>query len=125
MRNPVAPKKVLVTGAAGFLGSHLCDALLSRGHSVIGVDDLSHGKRENLHDAMQNPRFTFHVLDITDGEQLRSVGNGVEVVAHLAAFKIPRYGDRMKTLLINSQGSLNVLQLAVENKAKFLFTSTS
>ncbi len=125
MRNLVAPKTVLVTGAAGFLGSHLCDALLSRGHRVIGVDDLSHGKRENLHEALQNPRFTFHVMDITDGERLRSVAEGVEVVAHLAAFKIPRYGDRMKTLLINSQGSLNVLQLAVERKAKFLFTSTS
>src|SRR5215467_2904573 len=86
MRYPVAPKTVLVTGAAGFLGSHLCDALLSRGHRVIGVDDLSHGKRENLQEAMQNSRFSFHVLDITDAAQLRSVSEGVEVVAHLAAF---------------------------------------
>jgi UDP-glucose 4-epimerase len=125
MRNQTDGKTVLVTGAAGFLGSHLCDALLSHGHRVIAVDDLSHGKRENLTDAMRNPRFSFHAFDITDAVQLKSIGGGVEVVAHLAAFKIPRYGDRMKTLLINSQGSLNVLQLAVEQKAKFLFTSTS
>src|SRR5215470_7801388 len=125
MRNSIPTKTVLVTGAAGFLGSHLCDALLAHGHRVIGVDDLSHGKRENLSAAMNNPRFAFHVLDITDGEKLRSVSEGVETIAHLAAFKIPRYGDRIKTLMINSQGSLNVLQLAVERKAKFLFTSTS
>ncbi len=125
MRNSVKAKTVLVTGAAGFLGSHLCDALLAHGHRVIGVDDLSHGKRENLAEAMQNPRFTFHLLDITDAKKLRVVSEGVEVVAHLAAFKIPRYGDRIKTLMINSQGSLNVLQLAAERKAKFLFTSTS
>lgn len=125
MRNSVTTKTVLVTGAAGFLGSHLCDALLAHGHRVIGVDDLSHGKRENLSEALENPRFAFHVLDIRDGEKLRSVSDGVEVIAHLAAFKIPRYGDRIKTLMINSEGSLNVLQLAVERKAKFLFTSTS
>ena len=125
MRNQTQSKTVLVTGAAGFLGSHLCDALLAHGHRVIAVDDLSHGQQENLAEAMQSPRFSFHVLDITDAEGLKSVSEGVEVVAHLAAFKIPRYGDRMKTLLINSQGSLNVLQLAVEKKAKFLFTSTS
>ena len=125
MRNSVKAKTVLVTGAAGFLGSHLCDALLAHGHRVIGVDDLSHGKRENLAEAMQNPRFTFHLLDITDAKKLRVVSEGVEAVAHLAAFKIPRYGDRIKTLMINSQGSLNVLQLAAERKAKFLFTSTS
>jgi UDP-glucose 4-epimerase len=125
MRNSVEAKTVLVTGAAGFLGSHLCDALLSRGHRVIGVDDLSHGKRENLAQATENPRFAFHVLDITDAEKLRRVSEDVDVFAHLAAFKIPRYGDRIKTLMINSQGSLNVLQLAAERKAKFLFTSTS
>lgn len=125
MRELMDPKTVLVTGAAGFLGSHLCDALLSRGHRVIGVDDLSHGKRENLSEAELNPRFSFHVLDITDAARLHAVAQGVELIAHLAAFKIPRYGGRLQTLLVNSEGSLNVLRLAAEQKAKFLFTSTS
>lgn len=118
-------KTVLVTGAAGFLGSHLCDALLARGHRVIGVDDLSHGRRENLAEALNSPRFTFHVLDITDAAKLRAVSDGVNLIAHLAAFKIPRYGGRLQTLLVNSEGSLNVLRLAADLKAKFVFTSTS
>ncbi len=125
MPNRNQPKTILVTGAAGFLGSHLCDALLSHGHRVIGVDDLSHGNRENLTEAFTYPGFSFHVLDITDVARLRAVSNDVEVFAHLAAFKIPRYGNRLQTLLVNSQGSLNVLEVAAERKAKFLFTSTS
>lgn len=121
----VNTKTVLVTGAAGFLGSHLCDALLARGHRVIGVDDLSHGNHENLAQAGESPRFSFHQLDISDGAKLRLVSDGVEVFAHLAAFKIPRYGNRLQTLMVNSQGTLNVLELAAEKKAKFVFTSTS
>lgn len=119
------PKNILVTGAAGFLGSHLCDLLLSHGHRVIGVDDLSQGKKENLSDALRSPRFSFHLLDVTDAASLRAVSDGVEAIAHLAAYKIPRYGNRLKTVLVNSQGSLNVLELAAEKKAKFLITSTS
>ena len=125
LREPMIPKTILVTGAAGFLGSHLCDLLLSHGHHVIGVDDLSQGRRENLSDALVNPRFSFHQLDVTDAASLRDVGKDVEAIAHLAAYKIPRYGNRLKTVLVNSQGSLNVLELAVGNKAKFLITSTS
>ena len=65
MRNPVAPKKVLVTGAAGFLGSHLCDALLSRGHRVIGVDNLSTGSRDNLRQWASESRHIFLEADVT------------------------------------------------------------
>jgi len=118
-------KTVLVTGAAGFLGSHLCDALLARGHRVIGVDDLSHGNRENLARASRHPDFAFHRIDVTDEAMLRSVSEGVNLIAHLAAFKIPRYGSRMKTALVNSQGTLNALKIATGQKAKFVITSTS
>ncbi|HWZ42847.1 MAG TPA: NAD-dependent epimerase/dehydratase family protein, partial [Candidatus Saccharimonadales bacterium] len=99
-------KTVLVTGAAGFLGSHLCDALLSHGHRVIGVDDLSHGNTGNLAEAGKNRDFSFHEIDVTNEALLRPVCNGVDLVAHLAAFKIPRYGSRIKTVLVNSQGTL-------------------
>ncbi|HEY6252231.1 MAG TPA: NAD-dependent epimerase/dehydratase family protein [Candidatus Angelobacter sp.] len=125
MHDAMNAKTVLVTGAAGFLGSHLCDALLSHGHRVVGIDDLSHGKRDNLVDAGKNPNFSFHVVDLADAAKVRAVSQGVEVFAHLAAFKIPRYGNRLQTLLVNSQGTLNVLELAAEKKAKFVFTSTS
>jgi len=118
-------KTVLVTGAAGFLGSHLCDALLSHGHRVVGVDDLSHGNPENLSDARKNANFNFYALNVADADKLRSVSEGIEVFAHLAAFKIPRYGNRLQTLKVNSEGTLNVLELAAERKAKFVFTSTS
>jgi len=125
MREHTNPKTILVTGAAGFLGSHLCDALLSHNHRVIAVDDLSQGSYTNLAKASQHANFSFHVLDIADAEKLKEVSEGAEVFAHLAAFKIPRYGDRIKTLRVNSEGCLNVLQLAAERKAKFVFTSTS
>src|SRR5579864_836412 len=125
MHNPVSPKTVLVTGAAGFLGSHLCDVLLSRGHSVIGVDDLSHGDRSNLSAAAGNPRFEFHTLDITDIDKLERVSDGVDIFANLAAFKIPRYGNRLQTLQVNCHGMLNVLKLAAAQRAKLVFTSTS
>ncbi|HLJ90384.1 MAG TPA: SDR family NAD(P)-dependent oxidoreductase [Candidatus Angelobacter sp.] len=118
-------KTVLVTGAAGFLGSHLCDALLSHGHRVIGVDDLSHGNRDNLAEAEKSRNFSFHVFDIRDAQKLREVSAGVQVFAHLAAYKIPRYGNRQQTLLVNAESTLNVLQLAAELEAKFVFTSTS
>lgn len=118
-------KKVLVTGAAGFLGSHLVDALLGAGHQVVAVDNLSQGSLRNLELAQKDPNFQFHKLDVCDLDTLRNVASGAEVIAHLAAYKIPRYGKAMDTLLINSQGSHNVLQVASELKAKFLVTSTS
>lgn len=118
-------QRVMITGAAGFLGSHLTDALLRRGYAVVAVDNLSHGSLDNLGDAMRNSRFEFHQIDVCDLEALRRVAKGVTAIAHLAAFKIPRYGKAIDTLLINSQGSQNTLQLAVELKAKFLLASTS
>ncbi len=121
----MAKTKVLVTGAAGFLGSHLTDNLLQRGYHVIAVDNLSHGALRNLKDAQTSHHFEFHQIDICDRERLRSVCDGVEIIAHLAAYKIPRYGKAIDTLLINSQGSHNVLEIASELHAKFVITSTS
>jgi UDP-glucose 4-epimerase len=121
----MAKMTVMITGAAGFLGSHLSDVLLERGHRVIGVDNLSHGTLQNLELALSNPQFEFHQLDVCDLDSVRRISYGVGAIAHLAAFKIPRYGKAIDTLLINSQGSHNMLQLAVERKAKFLLASTS
>jgi UDP-glucose 4-epimerase len=118
-------KTVLVTGAAGFLGSNLTDALLVRGHRVIGYDNLSHGLESNLDDARQNPNFTFHKADVCDLSAFRQAAPGVDAIAHLAAYKIPRYGNAEEMLLINSQGGHNGLEIAAENDAKFILASTS
>jgi UDP-glucose 4-epimerase len=121
----MSEKKVLITGAAGFLGSHLSDLLLERGDHVVGVDNLSHGSIENLKPALSNSNFEFHELDVCDLNAVRDVTQGVTSIAHLAAFKIPRYGKAIDTLLINAQGGHNMLQLAVELQAKFMLASTS
>lgn len=118
-------ERVLITGAAGFLGSHLTDELLTRGYHVIGVDDLSHGSLRNLEAAQQSSDFEFHQLDICDTDALMDVSERIDFIAHLAAHKIPRYGKAIDTLMINSQGGLSALKVAAERRAKFLVTSTS
>jgi UDP-glucose 4-epimerase len=119
-------KTVLITGAAGFLGSHLVDEMLGRGYRVIGYDNLSNGQSRNLNDAHLHPAFTFHYGDVCDRDALfKAAGDKIDYVLHLAAFKIPRYGNVSKTLLVNSEGSLNLLRLAAHHGARFVITSTS
>lgn len=118
-------KTVLITGAAGFIGSNLSDALLARGHRVIGFDNLSHGLESNLEEARGNPNFSFYQGDVCDRGALRDAARGADVIAHLAAHKIPRYGKAEDTLLINSEGGHNALEVAAENRAKFILASTS
>jgi UDP-glucose 4-epimerase len=117
--------KIAVTGCAGFLGSHLVDALLERGHQVVGIDNLSMGRVENVQHHFANPRFTFHPEDVRRRTALRRTCKGAEVIVHLAAFKIPRYGKSIDTLLINSQGTHAVLDVARDNGAKVILASTS
>src|SRR5436309_5665536 len=118
-------KTVVITGAAGFLGSHLTDTLLAKGYRVIGIDNLSRGSLENLAQSATHKNFEFHQADVCDlGALLRCVDEA-SAIAHLAAFKIPRYGKAIDTLTINSQGTLNALELASRHGAKFLLASTS
>src|SRR6476661_10398058 len=121
----MSAKTILITGAAGFLGSHLTDALLGRGHRVIGVDNLSHGLLSNLQQASQNPWFSFHKLDVCVLDGFRKVAEGADVIVHMAAYKIPRYGKAEEALLINTKGSHNALEVAAEQEAKFILASTS
>lgn len=118
-------KRLLITGVAGFLGSNLADRLLADGHSVIGYDNLSMGRRENVSAHFDNPRFAFHVRDVTEPDVFDSAPPDVDCIIHLAAFKIPRYGKAIDTLKINYTGTANALELARRLNCKCVLASTS
>jgi UDP-glucose 4-epimerase len=118
-------KRIGVTGAAGFIGSHVCEQLLDRGYEVIGVDDLSYGSIANLAGFMDHPNFRFEVLDCTKQRELRLVFAGCDAIAHLAAKKIPRFGGTLKTLEVNVQGMDSACAVALSLDADLVITSTS
>ncbi len=118
-------RRVLITGAAGFLASHVTDAMLARGWQVVGIDDLSHGNLRNLEQANTSDCFRFYDIDVCDLTALRNCAGAVDLVLHLAAYKIPRYSTATNTLLVNSQGTLHALRVACEQSARFVITSTS
>jgi len=118
--------KIVVTGAAGFIGSHLVDALLSLGHQVVGVDNLSMGRLENVQEHLENPNFSFNRMDVRELSGLRCASAGAECIVHLAALKIPRYGGALNTLLVNMDGSRAVFEVAREQgNCKVILASTS
>jgi UDP-glucose 4-epimerase len=117
--------KIVVTGAAGFIGSHLCDALLARDYQVVAIDNLAMGRLENLQHNLANPRFSFVQEDVRNREALRQLSEGADVLVHLAAYKIPRYGNTLETLLINEAGGHNILDVAHDLNCKVVLASTS
>jgi UDP-glucose 4-epimerase len=118
-------KTVGVTGAAGYIGSHLCDRLLREGMSVIGVDDLSRGTLENLGPALQSPRMRLEQFDCTRRRELRRAFEGCDAIVHLAAQKIPRYGGTLKTLQANVAGVNAAAHAALSLGAHLVVASTS
>jgi len=122
-------KKILVTGAAGFIGSHICDALIQEGHSVVGFDNLSAGTTDNIKHLFDNARFSFLIGDVTNDKDLESVfGNTkFDVVFHEAASKKTIcLQDPHKDLMVNAGGTLKLLHKVVENnpRCKFIHAST-
>jgi UDP-glucose 4-epimerase len=118
------PKKFLITGAAGFLGANLIERVVADGHHVIALDNLSMGKLANL-EGLIGPKVEFRQADVTDPRAFDNVGDGVDVIVHLAAFKIPRYGKAIDTLKINYQGTENALEYARRTGCKAVLASTS
>lgn len=114
---------ILVTGAAGFLGSHLTDALLAEGHSVIGVDNLCTGNPANLAHLERESRFRFVEQDICE----RFDVGRVDYVFNFASPASPVDYDRLgpETLLVGSAGTLHTLEIAKKYGAGFLHASTS
>ena len=119
------PQHLVVTGAAGFLGSNLITRLLGAGHRVIGIDNLSMGRIENIQAHLSNPNFTFLKRDVTDAGCFGDMPESIDCAVHLAAFKIPRYGKAIDTLRINYQGTDNTLQFAARTGCKCVLASTS
>jgi UDP-glucose 4-epimerase len=118
-------KRIGVTGAAGFIGSHLCERLLNDGYEVVGVDDLSYGSMSNLQPCLEDPAFTFEVMDCTQRRPLRAAFDGCDAIMHLAAMKIPRYGGTLKTLEVNVNGVSAACSVALALDADLIVTSTS
>jgi dTDP-glucose 4,6-dehydratase len=119
----MAERLVLVTGAAGFLGSHLCDALLAEGHQVVGVDNLSTGNLENLGHLKDEPRFFFEQIDITQPFDVGKVDYVFNFASPASPVDYMRLG--IETLLVGSAGTLNTLEIAKKYGAGYLHASTS
>jgi len=117
-------KNILITGGAGFLGSHLSRVLLEKGFSVICVDDLSHGNMANISDSIRFPRFSFYKKDILGKESLLDISKEVDTLIHFATYKIPREGDILKTIEVNTRGTETILNVAKERKVRVIFGST-
>lgn len=118
-------KRVGITGAAGFIGSHLTDRLLRDGIEVIGVDDLSRGTLANLNRALPHPGFRFERMDCTRRRELRAAFDGCDAIVHLAAQKIPRYGGALMTLEANVAGVNAAAHVALSLDADLVMASTS
>jgi dTDP-glucose 4,6-dehydratase len=116
--------RAVVTGGAGFLGSHLCDRLIDRGDAVVCVDDFSTGRRENIAHLEDNPAFTLVRADVASE---LPVEGPVGAVLHLAsAASPPDYLERpLETLAVGSEGTRLGLELAQRSGARFILASTS
>ncbi len=114
--------KIVVTGGAGFIGSHLCAHLLDEGHSVLCVDNLLTGSEQNIEPLRNHPRFEFLCHDV-----IQPFSFEANAIFHLASPASPvGYAEHpIETILVNSQGTYQMLEQVRKQKALFLFASTS
>lgn len=125
--DPAPPRTVLVTGAAGFLGSHLCDRLLECGHSVVGIDNLSTGDKAHIAHLRAQRRFSFIRHDITEPLPVGLHGMGISRIFNLACPASPTHYQRqpVQTVLASALGTWRLLELARLLDARLLQVSTS
>jgi dTDP-glucose 4,6-dehydratase len=123
MSKAAGATRVLVTGAAGFLGSHLCDALLGAGHTVVGVDNLSTGKLGNLEHLSGESRFELIEHDICEPFDFGQVDFLFNFASPASPVDYMRIG--VETLRVGSEGTRNALEVARKYRAGFLHASTS
>ena len=115
--------RILVTGGAGFLGSHLCERLLGEGHTVLCVDNLLTGRRENIRNFDKDPRFFFELHDICRPFDFGPVDFIYDFASPASPVDYRKYG--LETLEVGSSGTRNCLELAYKYRAGFLLASTS
>lgn len=119
--------KILVTGGAGFIGSHLVDEFLDKNYYVIALDNLSNGSIDNLKQAYNNPKFKFIKGDILDKAVCQNTLKGIDIVFHLACLGVRHsLHSPYDNHRVNAEGTLNVLEAAMQNKVnKFFYISSS
>ncbi|MCK4437280.1 GDP-mannose 4,6-dehydratase [bacterium] len=119
--------KALITGGAGFIGSHLCEELLRRGDEVTVIDDLSTGRRKNIKHLESNKNFKFVEGTILNYELMKGLVDECDIVYHLAAAVGVKFiiDHPLKSMQINVRGTENVLELASKDKKKVLLASSS
>ncbi len=121
-------KRVVITGGAGFIGSHLTDLLLSKGHSVTVVDNLCGGWMKNLTEAQKHPQFRFIHADIRDRSTLQGIFEGTQWVFHLAALAdiVPSIEKPRDYFETNVDGTFNILEAAKQaGVERFLYAASS
>ncbi len=116
--------RVLITGAAGFIGSHLCERFLREGHEVIGMDNFLTGSPDNIAHLFENPDFTFLKYDVTN---FIYVKGDLDLILHFAcpASPVDYMNHPIHTMKVDSLGTLNTLGLAKAKGARYVFASTS
>jgi UDP-glucose 4-epimerase len=120
-------EKILVTGGAGFIGSHLCELLLQKGHEVVAIDNLSTGRLDNIQHLLQAPGFQFVRETITNSQVLDRLTSDADIVIHLAAVVGVKLivDDPVNTIATNIMGTEAVLTTANRYGCKVMLASTS